>query len=206
MTLRKRLIGVSATLLVVYFLILVGLGGSSLFSFGRGPATEPASAAALSEAMAAGTIEKFNYLSDQQSSTCSLQPEAVQMFPQGQRIQGACCTSMDLHRYQEQVKGLRQYSNLSQIPEDPYDIPVSLAKELFAYQQNIALTAEQQTVYDQAMEMSAEGGPCCCKCWRWDAFEGQAKYLIAQLQWDSEQIAELWDLEDGCGGEGHEHA
>ncbi|MBI2066084.1 hypothetical protein HYT60_01065 [Candidatus Woesebacteria bacterium] len=111
---------------------------------------------------------------------------------------------MDLHRYQEQVEGLEKYSEYSVIPQDPYDIPVTLAKELFDFQENIVLTADQQTIYDEAMNMSQEGGPCCCKCWRWTAFEGQAKYLITQHNWTSEQIAQLWDIEDGCGGEGHE--
>ena len=112
---------------------------------------------------------------------------------------------MDLHRYQEQVEGLKQYSHISQIPEDPYDISAALAKELFGYQKSITLTTEQQKIYDQAMELSHEGGPCCCKCWRWHAFEGQAKYLITQYNWNSQQIADLGDLQDGCGGAGQTH-
>lgn len=112
---------------------------------------------------------------------------------------------MDLHKYQEQIEGLKKYADIPQIPEDPYDVPVSLAKKLFDYQNTIQLTADQQSIYDQAMKLSEEGGPCCCRCWRWTAFEGQAKYLITEKNWDSQQIAELWDLEDGCGGSGHEH-
>lgn len=110
---------------------------------------------------------------------------------------------MDLHRYQEQVEGLKQYADIPQIPGDPYDIPVALAKELFDYQETIQLTPEQQAIYDAAMQMSDEGGPCCCKCWRWIAFEGQAKFLITQHSFTAEQIAEVWSLEDGCGGPGH---
>jgi hypothetical protein len=53
------------------------------------------------------------------------------------------------------------------------------------------------------MDMSHEGGPCCCKCWRWTAFEGQAKYLIVEKGFTAEQVASIWDLEDGCGGAGH---
>ena len=112
---------------------------------------------------------------------------------------------MDLHRYQEQVEGLKKYSNIPQIPSDPYDVPVKLAKQLFEYQTTIQLTPDQQAIYDQAMQISEEGGPCCCRCWRWFAFEGQAKYLITELNWPAQQVAELWDLEDGCGGPGHEH-
>ena len=112
---------------------------------------------------------------------------------------------MDFHKYQEQVEGLKKYSDVPQIPADPYDVPVSLAKQLFDYQKTIQLTADQQTIYDKAAKLSEEGGPCCCRCWRWMAFEGQAKYLITQKNWTSQQIAELWNLEDGCGGAGHEH-
>jgi len=126
-------------------------------------------------------------------------------MPDDARIQGSCCSRMDLHKYQEQVESLQKYADIPQIPEDPYDVPVSLAKQLFEYQQTIQLTADQQAVYDEAAKLSEEGGPCCCRCWRWTAFEGQAKYLITELDWSAEQIAELWDFEDGCGGSGHEH-
>jgi hypothetical protein len=107
---------------------------------------------------------------------------------------------MNFDAYQEQVEGLKVYSNIPQIPSDPYDIPVSLAKQLFQYESTIQLDPDQQAIYDQAAGMAEEGGPCCCRCWRWTAFEGQAKYLIMQLDWSAEEIAQVWDLEDGCGG------
>lgn len=107
---------------------------------------------------------------------------------------------MDFKSYQQQVAGLKKYANIPQIPPDPYDVPVSLAMQLFEYQRAIQLTPAQQAVYDAATKKSKEGGPCCCRCWRWTAFEGQAKYLISKLNWTAEQIAELWGLEDGCGG------
>jgi len=121
------------------------------------------------------------------------------------RLQGACCGKMDFHRYAEQVEGLKKYAYIEQIPPDPYDISRELADELLEYQKTIQLTAEQQGIYDDAVKMSHEGGPCCCKCWRWYAFEGLAKYLITEHGFTAEQIAEVWDLEDGCGGEGHAH-
>lgn len=127
-------------------------------------------------------------------------------MPDDARIQGSCCSRMDMHKYQEQVEGLKKYADIPQIPADPYDVPVSLAKQLFEYQRTIQLTSDQQAIYDEAAKLSENGGPCCCKCWRWNAFEGQAKYLITELDWSAEQVAELWDLEDGCGGAGHEHA
>jgi len=124
----------------------------------------------------------------------------------GARIQGSCCSAMDFASYQEQVEGLKKYADTPQIPADPYDVPVSLAKQLFEYQRTITLTSDQQAIYDQATQMADEKGPCCCKCWRWIAFEGQAKYLISQLHWSAKDIASVWDLEDGCGGPAKDHA
>lgn len=198
-------------LLVIVVLAVLLTSGCSAFDFGMpavsvSPGEADASEASLaSSSLEAGTEERFTYLSQQRSSTCSLQPETIATYPDEQRIQGSCCSPMDLHRYQEQVEALNTYAHISQIPEDPYDISAGLAKELVGYQKNITLSSDQQALYDEAMELSDEGGPCCCQCWRWHAFEGQAKYLIAQHQWTSEQIAQLWDMEDGCGGTGHAH-
>lgn len=152
---------------------------------------------------AAGTEEKFNYLSGQNSSFCGLQATTVDAYADEDRLQGSCCSAMNLHRYQEQVEFLRRYSSIPQIPEDPYDIPVSLAKKLFEYDNSIILTDDQQAVYDEAVRLSHEGGPCCCRCWRWYAFEGLGKYLISEHGWSAGELAELWDGLDGCGGTGH---
>ena len=133
-------------------------------------------------------------------------PAFISQKSDDEMLQGSCCSKMDFHRYKEQIEGLKKYSNIKQIPSDPYDISVPLAKELLNYKDTIWLTPEQQAIYDEATKMSHEKGPCCCKCWRWHAFEGLAKYLITEHNFNSEQIAEVWDLSDGCGGTGHEHA
>jgi hypothetical protein len=120
------------------------------------------------------------------------------------RLQGSCCSRMDLHRYREQLQGLRRYRDIPEVPRDPYDIPVSLAQRLFGYQQTIQLTPAEQAIYDRAFKLSGDHGPCCCRCWRWTAFEGQAKFLITRRDFIAQQIADIWLLEDGCGGAGHE--
>ena len=146
------------------------------------------------------TLEtKFAYLSNAGTNFCA-GPNIVDPMKGGDRLQGSCCSPMDFDTYADQIVGLKKYSHVSVIPSDPYDIPVSLAKELLDYDKTYVLTSEQQAVYDNAMKMSSEGGPCCCKCWRWSAFEGQAKYLIKNLDYTEKQISEVWDLEDGCGG------
>ncbi|OGY49532.1 MAG: hypothetical protein A3D39_00260 [Candidatus Buchananbacteria bacterium RIFCSPHIGHO2_02_FULL_39_17] len=193
---------------VAYSAFLFGANGTSFFSFGfnQNQPLDTNTWGLVQEAhAAAGSVERYNYLSVQRSSSCGLQPATVDMYSDEQNIQGSCCSKMDLHRYQEQVEGLKKYSEIDVIPKDPYDISAALAKRLFGYQQNITLTSTQQAIYDQAVELSDEGGPCCCKCWRWYAFEGQAKYLVTEYGWGAEEIAELWDLQDGCGGSGHSH-
>lgn len=146
--------------------------------------------------------EKFVLLSNANTNYCA-PSNFLDAKTDGDRMQGSCCSKMDFHRYTEQIEGLKQYSGIDAIPSDPYDIEASLAKRLISYDKEITLTVQQQKIYDMAMNMSKEGGPCCCKCWRWTAFEGQAKYLITEYNFDERQIAQVWELEDGCGGSGH---
>lgn len=155
-----------------------------------------------SQSIAGETLEaKFARLSSANTNFCA-GPDILDLTD-SERLQGSCCSAMDFHRYKEQIEGLKKYSNIKQIPEDPYDISKKLADELLDYQKNIQLSPEEQLIYDEAVNLSHEGGPCCCKCWRWYAFEGLAKYLITEYNFNEEQIAEIWDLEDGCGGSGH---
>jgi hypothetical protein len=148
--------------------------------------------------------QRFAVLSSARSNECGLQAKGLAGMSASDRLQGSCCSQMDLHRYREQLHGLRRYRDVPEIPRDPYDIPISLAKRLFGYQQTIELTPAEQAVYDRAFELSGDHGPCCCACWRWTAFEGQAKFLITRRDFTARQIADVWLLEDGCGGAGHE--
>jgi hypothetical protein len=148
---------------------------------------------------------RFAVLSEARSNQCGLQASSIDSIAKQGYLRGACCGPMDLHRYREQIGGLRQYAAESVIPRDPYDIPVDLAKRLISYQQTIDIRAEQQAVYDRAVRLSDEHGPCCCRCWRWTAFEGQAKYLITRRRFSAKRIAEVWGFEDGCGGKGQAH-
>lgn len=120
-------------------------------------------------------------------------------------LQGSCCSAMDEHRYVEQINGLKKYAEISEIPPNPYSIPVGRAqKHIVRY--SIELRGAEQAAYEYAMENSDEGGPCCCPCWRWEMYGGLAKYLIDQLGFTGQQISEIWDLSDGCGGgEDHSH-
>ncbi len=130
--------------------------------------------------------------------------EAIPNMSADARLQGSCCSPMDLHRYGEQVEGLKAYAHIEIIPPDPYDIPAPLAARLIQFY-DTDLSVEQQKAYDYAMANSNEGGPCCCPCWRWRVYGGLAKHLIRDQGFSGEQIAQIWDLSDGCGGTSHVH-
>jgi len=184
----------SAVYLAIGLLLPLIIAAFMLLSVKSPKTVETASAKTLEE--------KFALLSNGRTNLCA-GSQYINSMNNNNMLQGACCSAMNFHRYVEQVEGLKKYSHISKIPSDPYDIPVSMAREFLDYQKNIILTEEQQAVYDEAMKLSHEGGPCCCKCWRWYAFEGLGKYLITEYNFNAEQVAEVWDLEDGCGGSGH---
>lgn len=145
---------------------------------------------------------KFEKLSQSGNSSCSGDfKDSIASMPDNSRLQGSCCSPMNLHRYTEQVEGLKKYKNIKEIPPDPYDISAGLAKKMLDYYDD-KLTPDQQKAYDYAMQNSDEKGPCCCKCWRWYVYGGLAKYLIQNYKFSGEQITEVWNLSDGCGGEG----
>lgn len=189
-------------------LIILGVLAFSGYQFLGPKVSEPASSQSSTNlgdpSAPAGSDGKFNYLVKQTSNTCGLQRNVVFRYPGEQRIQGSCCNKMDHHAYQEQIEALKKYKDISFIPKDPYDISAAEAKVAYGFLDSIKLTSDQQAIYNEAMKVSDEGGPCCCKCWHWDAYEGFAKKLIADYGWGAEQIAELWDHSDACGGT-HEH-
>jgi hypothetical protein len=144
---------------------------------------------------------RFDYLSKGGNSSCSATfKDSISTMASDARLQGSCCSPMDLNRYMEQVKGLKKYSQTKEIPSDPYDIDAGLAKQLGGYYDSIQLTPDQQKEYDYAMQNSMEKGPCCCKCWRWYVYGGLAKLLIQNYHFTGSQVTEVWNLSDGCGG------
>ena len=149
---------------------------------------------------------RFDYLSKAGNSTCSaVFKESILEMSDSSHIQGSCCSPMDFHRYTEQINGLKKYKEILEIPSDPYDVEAGLAKKLIGYY-DMKLNLEEQKAYDYAMQNSHEKGPCCCKCWRWYVYGGLGKYLILNHGFTGEQLTDLWNLSDGCGGSGnHAH-
>lgn len=187
-------------LLILIALILAVVVATALnlkvFNFG-GPAAPPSRAANV---LTPGSVQAFSYLSQQTSNSCNLQAATVQTYPDGTRIQGACCNPLDQTTYQNQVKELNAYKDIPEIPKDPYDIPASLAKQLLGYDSSIKLDAAQQATFDKAMSMTPDKAPCCCKCWRWYAHSGLAKHLITARGFKAEEVGRVVAAVNGCGG------
>lgn len=190
---RNLLLLIGAGTAIIVALLV---GNVRLFHFG------PSAPVAMASKYSPGTRAEFGYLSQQNSNSCGLQPSTVGSYADTARIQGSCCNPMDWGHYQRQVRGLRAYRALAEIPRDPYDIPAQLAKRLFAYEGSIHLSRAQQAVYDRAMQITPEKGPCCCKCWRWHAFKGLAQDLIVHKHYTAQQVATVIQMVDGCGGKG----
>lgn len=179
--------------IIGFFFIFIG----AVFLFSSREKITPSSAL-VPETLAA----KFDYLSKNGNSSCSVAfKDSIPSMPDSAHLQGSCCSPMSMYRYNEQVEGLKKYRNIPEIPPDPYDIEAGLAKRLMGYY-DLGLTPEEQKAYDYAMQNSDEKGPCCCKCWRWYVYGGLGKYLIRNYKFTGEQVTEVWNLSDGCGGAG----
>lgn len=172
-----------------------------LFNFSPKQSSQQETKGVVNEALAA----KFDYLSKHGNSSCSSAfRDSIVSMSDDARLQSSCCSPMSMHRYSEQVEGLKKYQDILEIPPDPYDIEAGLAKKLMAHYDD-QLTSEEQKAYDYAMANSDEKGPCCCKCWRWNVYGGLGKYLIKNYKFTGQQVTEVWNLSDGCGGDNDHH-
>ena len=184
----------------ITILAFVLVGFALIYGYFYSP--EKKGSAVMNQSLAA----RFDYLSQNGNSSCSLSfKDSISSMPDDGRLMGSCCSPMSMHRYEEQATGLTKYNNIPEIPPDPYDINANLAEELMGYY-DMQLAPEEQRAYDYAMENSHEKGPCCCKCWRWYVYGGLAKHLIRDYNFTGEQITDVWNLSDGCGGDNeHQH-
>jgi hypothetical protein len=143
---------------------------------------------------------RFEYLSQHGNVQCSVQFEnSIATMPSEAKLEGSCCAPMDEARYRQQIEGLKKYAEIAEVPPDPYDIQAPLAQKLMGYY-DMALNKEEQAAYDYAMEHSDMEGPCCCKCWRWKVYGGLGKYLIHTRHFTGQQLTDLWNVGQGCGG------
>ena len=201
---KLRLAILAAAAAVTGATVAIGLGESA---GGRDDPARPAADRAVDQALPARRADtRFAYLAEQRSNRCDLQAGAIMRYAAERRLQGSCCFPMDRHAYGEQLRELRRYADESAIPRDPYDVPVKLAKRLLRYDRAISLSSDERSTYRRAMRTSTQGGPCCCPCWRWTAFRGLSKFLIARREWPASRLASLIDALEGCGGPSDHHA
>jgi hypothetical protein len=143
---------------------------------------------------------RFELLSQHGNVECSAKFEAsIATMPLDAKLKGSCCAPMDEARYRQQIEGLRKYADIAEAPPDPYDISAPLAHKLMG-DYDLALNKEEQSAYDYAMVHSDMEGPCCCKCWRWKVYGGLGKYLIRTRHYTGQQLVDLWNIGQGCGG------
>lgn len=143
---------------------------------------------------------------DELTIGCFEPSKIASMSTDEENLGGQCCGALkNLEGYEIQLEALHIFieknDNIDLIPKNPYDIAIKQAQELIAFDDSILLNPEQEMVYNEAMEMSHHGGPCCCKCWKWYMMSGLGKELISTYGWDAHQLAELWDLSSSCGHE-----
>jgi hypothetical protein len=195
---RWRITSTGAKALLVMFAVLAG-GAALLIASTRGGSQADQSASGSSPTRAQATEARFAALSVAHSNRCDLEAGELQSMPGSKHLRGACCNPIDRASYISQLRGLQRFAGDRLVPSNPYDVSVRLAKRLLSYR-DISLTASQRAVYRRASQKSDTGGPCCCPCWRWEAFKGQARFMIARRAYSATEVARLWELEQGCGG------
>lgn len=191
--------------LVIAIFLLTALAGYGL-SFSRSATLPifPTGAPPNSRTDLSVTAEvkaSFDFLSTNGNSNCSQAfRDSIPGMTDTMRLQGSCCGPMDLARYDKQLTELKKYQVISEITANPYDISAGLAKELLGYDQSIVPTSSEQQILIEGAANSAEKGFCCCRCWRWYVHEGMAKFLVHNKGFTAQQITDVLNLEDGCGG------
>ena len=137
---------------------------------------------------------------DNLTITCNGPADIMKLPDNFTDLGGQCCGALtNLTEYNKQLEGLKQFSNIPDIPQNPYIIPVSYAKKMMMYDQETVLTSDQKSTLGKATKLSKEGGPCCCKCWHWYFNEGIAKKLIIKHNFSAQQVANFYDLSGICG-------
>ncbi len=188
--------------IAIVILTILGLGYLYIalvrpFNLSPKPSTNKESFSPVDKALAA----QFNLLSKNGNTNCSQNfTNSIRSMADDAYLRGSCCSPMKWDKYKEQIEGLKEYKNIPQIPNDPYNIPVKLVKELLQYNKIIIPTKEEQKILDDGAMGSEEKGFCCCKCWRWDVHEGLSKFLVRNYHFNAKQISKILDLQDGCGG------
>src|SRR5713226_7626654 len=148
-SLDRLIFGAIGVLVLAIALVFAFTGGSGGHLASAGAADMPPLGTSMSVLQ-----QRFAVLSRRHSNECALRPKSIASLAVNGRLQGACCNPMNFQRYVSQVRSLTRYRAISQMPADPYDIPVSQARELIGYDRSISLNPAQQARYKQAKKLS----------------------------------------------------
>ena len=187
----KHIVPLLSAIVIAVAIIAIFLVSRAVNTSAAQSGAEFAQFTALSHA----TTDQCAYLGDKAAIYNSVSSQ-----PNGTYFQGSCCSPMDWNHYQQQIAGLKNYSNISAIPQDPYNVSVAHVKQLLDYYDNITLNPSQNATFNQAAPLTDDKGWCCCQCWAWYAHAGLAKYLIKYHNFNVSQIVQVTNLEDCCGG------
>lgn len=137
---------------------------------------------------------------DNLTISCNGPKDTLQLPDNFTNMGGQCCGVVtDTKKYNMQIEGMKKFAYISDVPPNPYDIPVVQVKKMLVYDTNTILNSEENATLTAAAKMSDEGGPCCCKCWHWYFNEGVAKKMITEYHFTSKQVADFYNLSDTCG-------
>ena len=182
--------------LIVAIMIVIAVAVSVLFFFGTNTASAQSSPELTQfTALSHATTDQCAYLGNQAAIY-----KSINSMPNDTYLQGSCCSPMVWNHYQQQIAGLKNYSNISAIPQNPYNISGGQAKQMLGYYTNITLNQSQNATFNQAALLTNDHGWCCCQCWAWYAHAGLAKYLIKYHNFNVSQIVQVTNFEDCCGG------
>ena len=182
--------------LITAIIVAIAIAASVLFFSGTNTVSaqstpESAQFTALSHA----TTDQCAYLGDKAAIYNSITAMSNDTY-----FQGSCCSPMDWTHYQQQIAGLKNYSNIAAIPQNPYNVSVGQVKQMLGYYTNITLNQSQNVTFNQAASLTQDKSWCCCQCWAWYAHAGLAKYMIKNYNYNVSQVVTLINLEDCCGG------
>jgi hypothetical protein len=146
-------------------------------------------------ALSHATSDQCAYLGDKAAIYSSVDSEMNNTY-----YQGSCCSPMDYNHYAQQIAGLKNYSSISAVPQNPYNVSVGQIKQMLGYYDSIVLNQSQNATFNQAASLTQDKSWCCCQCWAWYAHAGLAKYMIKNYNYNVSQVVTLINLEDCCGG------
>jgi hypothetical protein len=182
--------------LITAIIAVVAIAASMLFFSGINTASAQSSPELTQfTALSRATTDQCAYLGNQAAIY-----KSINSMPNDMYFQGSCCSPMVYNHYKEQIAGLKNYSNISAIPQNPYNVSLGQVKQMLGYYTNITLNQSQNVTFNQAASLTQDKSWCCCQCWAWYAHAGLAKYMIKNYNYNVSQVVTLINLEDCCGG------